>query len=132
MGADTLDPVTKKRSYAANAHLGQARSRENLTVWTGVLVNKIIFSDTSDADGNVRATGVQYTAKSLSGEPGVVRATKEGQPFPPSHGSNSSQVPLTIPLKISEYRIKLTKRSDSDPHGRDHRLAQVVRALGRR
>lgn len=75
MGADTLDPVTKKRSYAANAHLDEARSRENLTVWTGVLVNRITFSDGSNVDGNVRATGVLYTTK--SGEFGEVTATKE-------------------------------------------------------
>lgn len=75
MGADTLDPTTKKRSYAANTYLDQAKSRENLTVWIGVLVTKVIFSNSPDSDGNVRATGVQYTAK--SGETGVVTADRE-------------------------------------------------------
>lgn len=75
LGADTLDPVTKKRSYAANAHLGQAKSRENLIVWTETLVNKINFTAASDVDGDVQATGVQYTTK--SGETREVTASEE-------------------------------------------------------
>lgn len=77
IGADTLDPATKKRSYAANAHLGQAKSRENLTIWTGLRVTKIVFSDSPDPDSQdtARATGVRYTNK--SGDTEFVAANQE-------------------------------------------------------
>ncbi|KAM0254292.1 hypothetical protein ACHAQJ_006932 [Trichoderma viride] len=59
--ADTIHPATKTRSYAANAYLEPARSRENLTVVTKAAVEKILF--TKHGDG-VTAEGVRYTRDS--------------------------------------------------------------------
>lgn len=75
MGADTLDPITKKRSYAAKTYLAQAKSRENLTVCTGVLLNKVVFTDSLKSHGNIQATGLQYTTKSK--ETGAVTANNQ-------------------------------------------------------
>ncbi|GAB1319164.1 Glucose-methanol-choline oxidoreductase N-terminal domain-containing protein [Madurella fahalii] len=58
---DAIHPVTKTRSFSGNAYLTPAESRPNLTVWTGVSVDKILF-DQGSPDGAV-ATGVQFTTK---------------------------------------------------------------------
>ncbi|KAJ4416154.1 hypothetical protein N0V82_006914 [Gnomoniopsis sp. IMI 355080] len=58
---DSIDPKSKTRSYACNAYLDPAKSRPNLTVWTSVLVEKILFSQSSDESSVPIATGVQYT-----------------------------------------------------------------------
>ncbi|EHK18384.1 uncharacterized protein TRIVIDRAFT_58449 [Trichoderma virens Gv29-8] len=55
--ADSIHPATKTRSYAGNAYLEPARSRENLTVVTGAAVSKIVFAKDGSA---VTAEGVQY------------------------------------------------------------------------
>ncbi|ROV92776.1 hypothetical protein VMCG_09088 [Cytospora schulzeri] len=61
MVADAIDQPTKQRSYAGNAYyLGLAKDRENLTVWTGVTVTRILFDHDRDIEGNLRATGIQY------------------------------------------------------------------------
>ncbi|KAI1807189.1 putative GMC oxidoreductase [Daldinia bambusicola] len=67
---DTIDPLTKQRSYAANAYLEPARSRSNLTVWTKTEADKIIF----DKSNGVVATGVQVVK---DGETKIVEARKE-------------------------------------------------------
>ncbi|KAK4153485.1 hypothetical protein C8A00DRAFT_33776 [Chaetomidium leptoderma] len=59
MYPDAIHPKTKTRSYACNAYLGPARDRPNLTIWTGVTVDKIVFDKTAEEDAV--ATGVQYT-----------------------------------------------------------------------
>ncbi|KAI1122498.1 hypothetical protein F5Y10DRAFT_72254 [Nemania abortiva] len=59
---DTVDPTTGMRSYAANAYLSpEIRGRANLTVLTGVEVNKVLLSKPRDGDGDAVATGVEYT-----------------------------------------------------------------------
>lgn len=72
MYPDAIHPVSKTRSFSGNAYLTPARDRANLTVWTGVSVNKILFDQ--NADGAV-ATGVQYTSK--ESESKTVSARKE-------------------------------------------------------
>ncbi|TFB01903.1 hypothetical protein CCMA1212_006347 [Trichoderma ghanense] len=55
---DTIHPASKTRSYAGNAYLEPARSRENLTVIPKAAVSRILFDKDGDA---VTATGVEYT-----------------------------------------------------------------------
>ncbi|TEA18959.1 Dehydrogenase citC [Colletotrichum sidae] len=55
---DTVDSATKTRSYAVSAYLQAAKSRENLTVVTQAVVEKVVFR--SDG-GDIVAEGVQYT-----------------------------------------------------------------------
>lgn len=69
---DAIDPITKLRSCSANTLFQQARERPNLTMWSQVLVEKIILERT--ADGEAIATGVQYTKDGLCQ---TVRAGKE-------------------------------------------------------
>ncbi|KAL2130362.1 hypothetical protein VTI74DRAFT_6566 [Chaetomium olivicolor] len=71
MYPDAIHPQTKTRSYAGNAYLDSARGRPNLTIWTGVAVEKVLFDHTTD--GAV-ATGVQYTK---DGKSAIVAARKE-------------------------------------------------------
>lgn len=72
--ADSIDKVTKQRSYAAN-YLGQVKDRENLTVWTGVVAEKILFDEERDKSGDLRAIGVVYT--DTHGRTKTVTASKE-------------------------------------------------------
>ena len=62
MYPDAIHPETKTRSFAGNAYLAPARDRPNLTVWTSITVEKILFGNPS-ADGVAIASGVQYTTK---------------------------------------------------------------------
>ncbi|KAK4035011.1 hypothetical protein C8A01DRAFT_38523 [Parachaetomium inaequale] len=71
MYPDAIHPETKTRSYAGNAYLAPARDRPNLTVWTGVTVEKILFDKTAE---DAVATGVQYTK---DGQSSTVAARKE-------------------------------------------------------
>lgn len=73
MYPDAIHPETKTRSYAGNAYLGPARNRPNLTIWTGITVEKVLLTQT--ADGAV-ASGVQYT-RGTDGQSGTVTARKE-------------------------------------------------------
>ncbi|KAJ0110254.1 L-sorbose 1-dehydrogenase [Diaporthe amygdali] len=57
---DSVDPATAQRSFSANAYLGPARDRANLTVVTGVEVHKVLLEKKPGSDDAV-ATGVQYT-----------------------------------------------------------------------
>lgn len=68
---DAVHPETKTRSYASNAYLAPAQDRPNLTVWTGVAVDKILFEKAAD---DAVATGVQYTK---NGKTSTVGARKE-------------------------------------------------------
>ncbi|KAI1176366.1 GMC oxidoreductase [Nemania sp. FL0916] len=74
MDPESVDPVTKLRSYAASAYLAPARGRKNLTIWTETLVEKVIFD--RDDDGNPVATGVQYLQKN-DNIPKIVQASRE-------------------------------------------------------
>ncbi|KAK3294558.1 uncharacterized protein B0H64DRAFT_463513 [Chaetomium fimeti] len=68
---DAVHPETKTRSYASNAYLAPVQDRPNLTVWTGVAVDKILFDKVGD---DAVATGVQYTK---DGKTSTVAAGKE-------------------------------------------------------
>lgn len=58
----TMDPVTRKRSHAGNAYYSEAvAKRPNLRVVTEALVTKLLLK--KDADGKVKATGVEFRAK---------------------------------------------------------------------
>ncbi|KAK3306796.1 uncharacterized protein B0T15DRAFT_528281 [Chaetomium strumarium] len=71
MYPDAIHPQTKTRSFAGNAYLAPVQDRPNLTVWTGVTVEKIVFDQATDS---AAATGVQY---SKEGESAIVSARKE-------------------------------------------------------
>uniref|UniRef100_L2GI97 Aryl-alcohol dehydrogenase n=1 Tax=Colletotrichum fructicola (strain Nara gc5) TaxID=1213859 RepID=L2GI97_COLFN len=68
---DTVDSATRTRSYAGSAYLQAAKSRSNLTVETGALVEKVVFKTGA---GDIVAEGVQYTK---DGEKKVATAQKE-------------------------------------------------------
>lgn len=72
VNAETIDPATRQRSYSANAYLQPAKTRQNLTVITGALVEKIVLDNSNSNE--VIATGVQYTK---DGETKIVEAHKE-------------------------------------------------------
>ena len=67
----TIDPKTKTRSYAVTAYYLPAKDRPNLHMTTGALVEKVVLGN---EDGNVTATGVQYTK---DGKTQAVKARKE-------------------------------------------------------
>lgn len=69
---DTIHPATKQRSYAANAYLGPARGRENLTIITKAIVQKIVFNHSES--GELVAQSVNYTQ---NGENKTVNTRKE-------------------------------------------------------
>ena len=73
---DTVDPVSNKRSFTANAYLDPVRSRANLTVLTGCTVNKVVVHRDDDDDASAPvADGVLATFK--DGSKRTVRARKE-------------------------------------------------------
>ncbi|KAI1775369.1 putative GMC oxidoreductase [Hypoxylon cercidicola] len=57
---ESIDPVTHQRSFAGSAYLIPAKARENFTIWTQTLVDKVLFDKLSEK-GKPVATGVQYT-----------------------------------------------------------------------
>lgn len=60
---DTVDPAVGIRSYAANAYLSQeVRGRDNLTLTTGVEVNRVLLKKPGrgNTDGDAVATGVEF------------------------------------------------------------------------
>ncbi|KAL2202011.1 alcohol oxidase [Sarocladium strictum] len=71
---DTVDPVSKKRSYTKNAYLDPVRSRTNLTVLTGLTVNKVIFKE-HEGDLKPMAVGVEVTSN--DGKSSIMHARKE-------------------------------------------------------
>ncbi len=73
MYPDAIHPESKTRSYAANAYLAPAQGRPNLTIWTGVVVEKILFDKPTDSD--IVASGVRYTTR--DGQSATVTARKE-------------------------------------------------------
>ncbi|RYP20082.1 hypothetical protein DL765_003008 [Monosporascus sp. GIB2] len=75
MTPESVQPTSKQRNFVGSAYLGTARSRTNLTIWTQALVDKVVFdASIRDKDGDILATGVQYTK---NGETGIVHARKE-------------------------------------------------------
>jgi choline dehydrogenase-like flavoprotein len=69
--AMNIHPVTKQRSFAANAYYEPARTRGNLHIITSALVEKIILNGPA---GEVTARGVTYTK---DGKTHTVTATKD-------------------------------------------------------
>lgn len=67
----SVDPVKRERSNAATAYYGPVAHRKNLTLWTGCLVEKILFSKDRD---EVLATGIQFQQ---NGEIKEAKARKE-------------------------------------------------------
>ncbi|KAK7913785.1 GMC oxidoreductase [Apiospora marii] len=60
LAAESIDPKTKQRSYAASAYLDPIRERRsNLTVQTGATVTKILVEKHATATGEAVAKGVQ-------------------------------------------------------------------------
>lgn len=57
---NAIDSLKAERSYAATAFLKPAMERGNVTLRTGVKVNKIAFDVSLAADGKLNATGVRY------------------------------------------------------------------------
>ncbi|KAI4865447.1 putative GMC oxidoreductase [Hypoxylon rubiginosum] len=70
---ESIDPATHQKSFAGSAYLSAAEARENLTIWTQTLVDKVLF-DKRGGEGKPVATGVQYTK---DGKTGSVDARKE-------------------------------------------------------
>lgn len=76
MVADAVDKTTKNRSFSANDYyLRLAEGRENLTVRTGIIVDRVLFDSSRDTEGRLRATGVRYTTE--DGRSHTIRTAKE-------------------------------------------------------
>lgn len=69
---NSVDPITKERSYATTGYYYPVKDRENLVVITGAVVEKILFDIQSSQE--IRANIVQYRH---NGEIKTVAATKE-------------------------------------------------------
>ncbi|KAH7311615.1 hypothetical protein B0I35DRAFT_481568 [Stachybotrys elegans] len=63
IAAESIDPKTKQRSYAANAYLDPIRSRPNLTVLPETTVAKVLLERASSDGGKAVAKGVQIISK---------------------------------------------------------------------
>ena len=59
--ANAIDSLIGERSHAATAFLEPAMKRDNMTLKTGVKVEKIAFDEAMTADGKLNAKGVRYT-----------------------------------------------------------------------
>ncbi|PWY99221.1 alcohol oxidase [Testicularia cyperi] len=64
LATSNINPSNWTRSFSRTAYLDPFTYRSNLNVLTGHQVTKIVFDGSKDANGNVRATGVQYAAAS--------------------------------------------------------------------
>lgn len=73
IAAETINPKTKQRSYAANAYLEPVRSRPNLTILTETTVTKVLLEGSSSE--GVTAKGVRFTSK--DGATQTITAKKE-------------------------------------------------------
>ncbi|KAK8062550.1 hypothetical protein PG997_014647 [Apiospora hydei] len=74
IAAESIDPKTKQRSYAANAYLDPVRNRSNLTVRTETTVTKVLLEKPSSG-GDAVAKGVQFISK--GGDTQTAEARKE-------------------------------------------------------
>lgn len=70
---ESVDPATKQRCYSANAYLGPARTRENLSILTDSTATRIILKNLEST--GIVADGVQITTS--TGDTKVIRARKE-------------------------------------------------------
>jgi choline dehydrogenase-like flavoprotein len=69
-----IDPKTARRSHAGAAYWEPASERPNLTLTTGVMVEKVILEKSST--GSIVATGVQYRSDGQN-QSQIVHAEKE-------------------------------------------------------
>ncbi|TFK27277.1 GMC oxidoreductase [Coprinopsis marcescibilis] len=60
VAANSVDPRTWKRSYAATGYLDPNQERPNLHILMGAYATRIIWSDEKDNEGNLIATGIEY------------------------------------------------------------------------
>jgi choline dehydrogenase-like flavoprotein len=74
INALATDPVTKTRSYSANAYYVPVKDRPNLRVVTGAQVTRVIF-ESSSPDAEPTATGVEYVL--TGGETHTAKARSE-------------------------------------------------------
>ncbi|KIJ22968.1 GMC oxidoreductase [Sphaerobolus stellatus SS14] len=72
----TKDPDSHQRSYAANAYYIPNQNRQNLTVFTGAHVSKVLFADNASGEDLV-ATGVKFLLANDTSSRQVVHAKKE-------------------------------------------------------
>lgn len=72
INAESIHPVTKQRSYSANAYFEPARARSNLSVITGASAEKLILDNSNPA--KIVVTGVKYNHDGVTK---FVRARKD-------------------------------------------------------
>jgi choline dehydrogenase-like flavoprotein len=60
---NVIDSSKGERSHAGTAFLDPALIRGNVTLRTGVKVDRIVFDEALTADGRLNARGVHYTHK---------------------------------------------------------------------
>ncbi|KAH6683407.1 aryl-alcohol dehydrogenase [Halenospora varia] len=110
----SIDPRTKTRSYSGNAYYEPISSRPNLRVVTEANVSQILFAERKHENGELVATGVEFTSK--DGEKITITATKEiilsaGTFASPALlelsgiGSPSTLEPLNIPVLIPHENV---------------------------
>lgn len=74
LASNNVDPRTWKRTHSASAYLRPFEDRQNMNVLPNAFVTRIIWADEKDADGNLVATGVEYT---FGEQTLIAAATKE-------------------------------------------------------
>jgi hypothetical protein len=75
IGPVTINPNTILRSFAANAYWEPNRARPNFNLLTGAVAHRLV---TTEADGELVITGVEFSHKAGSGETYyTVRCSKE-------------------------------------------------------
>ncbi|KAK7959693.1 GMC oxidoreductase [Apiospora aurea] len=74
IAAESIDPKTKQKSYAASAYLDPVRNRSNLTVRTETTVTKILL-EKSASGGDAATKGVQFISN--GGDTQTAEARKE-------------------------------------------------------
>jgi choline dehydrogenase-like flavoprotein len=72
--ANSIDPVSRNRSYAVTAYYKPVASRSNLQVLTGALATKLVWKSSTLNSSAVTASGVQFT---VGGKTYTVNAAKE-------------------------------------------------------
>ncbi|KAL4756769.1 GMC family oxidoreductase [Aspergillus foveolatus] len=76
INAATIHPISKTRSYSANAYYLPVKGRTNLRVVTGAQVTRVMLERSSDGEGEPIATGVEYTTNSTT-QPLAAKARRE-------------------------------------------------------
>ncbi|KAF5363498.1 hypothetical protein D9756_000984 [Leucocoprinus leucothites] len=74
IGAMSVDPETVERSFTGNAYWKPNSARPNLSLLTGAVVHRLV---TTETDGELVVTGVEFFYKSGGGEAYTARASKE-------------------------------------------------------